>query len=294
MNQDEMIKTKLNKLLFAEMDNADMGINIRVADGYVTLFGIVDTLSEKEYAGKAAASLPGVKGVDNSLTIGMDGKINDDDINSEVVSRITASKDIKGAQIGAVTNKGIVHLKGQARTLAEAKLAKRLAGTVMGVSEVISDIEIAGDKDSPQDDASLVNYVEGAFAASHEVEAEDVRTSCKQGVVYLEGTVDTSQQKYKAGYWASTVPGVKKVVNRLDTRHGGDDEDSRLTNMLRERLRQNPWTTPGAQIETYVVDGIAHLGGEVYSVEAKRNAELEALKIQGIKQVQNDIEIARH
>lgn len=294
MNHDEMIKNKLNELLFENMENADMGINIRVADGYVTLFGIVDTLSEKEYAGKAAVSIPGVKGVDNSLTIGMDRKINDDDINQEVVSKITTNKDIKGSQIGAITNKGIVHLKGTTRTLEEAKLAKRLAGTVMGVSEVISDIEITGDKDSPQDDASLVNFVEGAFAASHEVEAEDVRTSCEKGVIYLEGTVDTPQQKFKAGYWASTVPGVKKVVNKLKTRHGGDDEDSRLTNILREKLRQNPWTAPGAQIESYVIDGIAHLGGEVYSVEAKRNAELEVLKMRDIKQVQNDIEIARH
>lgn len=294
MNKDEIIKDKLNELLFAKMENADMGINIRVADGYVTLYGIVDTLSEKEYAAEAAISIPGVKGVDNSLTIGMDGKIDDDDISRAVISRITASKDIKGTHIGAITNKGIVHLKGQSKTLEEAKLAKRLASKVMGVSEVISDIEIIGDENSPQDDASLVNYVEGAFAASHEIEAEDVHTSCKKGVIYLEGTVDTPQQKYKASYWASTIPGVRKVVNRINTRHDGDDEDSHLTNILREKLRQNPWTAPGAQIESYVIDGIAHLGGEVYSVEAKRNAELEALKMQGINQVQNDIEVARH
>lgn len=294
MKQDQIIKEKVDQLLFFNLDNADLGINAQVEKGFVTLSGIVDVLAEKNVAEKLTRSIPEVKGIENALSISTDGKTDDDDINQEVVSRITTEPIMEGSMVGAETNRGLVTLKGHVETLAQAHTAQELASTVMGVKDIINQIKIGEDLETPSDDASLVNAVERAFAESKEVSAQDIKTTCKNRVIRLAGTVDSPEEKELAYRWASVVPGVRKVINKLNTRHGGSDRDANLTNLLRENLRKNHWTTPGAQIESFVIHGVAYLGGEVYSIEAKTQAEKVAMNLPGISQVQNDIEVARH
>lgn len=295
MTQDDMIKLKVEEALSESMHNSSLGINVQVEKGYVTLTGIVDVLSEKEYAERLVNSVSGIKGVNNALTVGMDGEITDEQITQQVIGKFLSEPQLEAQEIGAATKRGVVSLQGRVKTLAEANIARELASTVMGVKDVVmTQLKIGDNLEGPHDDATITNAVEVALSASDEVSARDVVTSCRHGILYLDGAVDTPAQKIAAGRLATTVPGVRRVVNRLSTRHGGKDEDKKLTNLLRERLRKNEWTAPGAQIEAYVIDGTAYLGGEAYSVEAKTQAELVAGGIPGIRQVQNDIEIARH
>lgn len=295
MTQDDMIKQKVEEALSENMHNSSLGVNVQVEKGYVTLTGIVDVLSEKDYAERVVNSISGIKGVNNALTVGMDGEITDEQITQQVIGKFISEPQLEAQEVGATTKRGAVYLQGRVKTLAEANIARELASTVMGVKDVVmNQLKIGDNLEGPHDDATITNAVEVALSASEEVSARDVRTSCRNGVIYLDGTVNTLKEKETAGRLASTVPGVRQVVNNLSTRHGGNDRDSELTNLLRERLRKNEWATPGFQIEAYVIDGTAYLDGEVYSVEAKSQAELVAGGIPGIKQVQNDIEVARH
>lgn len=218
MVQDEILKSKVEDILFNKMDNADIGINVEVAKGLVTLTGIVDVLSEKEYAEKATLSIPGIIGVENAIAVSIDGKIDDDDINQKVINRFFTDPRLDARHIGAITKQGIVYLKGHVKTLAEANIAQELAKTVMGVKDIVTQVNIGDNLDIPLDNASLANAVEVAFSASGEVSAQDIRSSCKDRYIYLDGIVDSEKEKNAATYWASTVPGVKKVINRLSTR----------------------------------------------------------------------------
>lgn len=293
MNRDKILKDKAEELLFDSMDNADQSINIQVEKGYITLTGIVDVLSEKKAVEELVRSIPGVKGVENALTIGMDRNIDDKDVTQEIVNRFTSHSHLENEYIGATTKQGIVHLQGNVNNLAQANIALQLASSVMGVKDIVNQLKI-GDLETPSDDASLVNAIERTFAISGKVSAQDIQTQCYNGTVYLNGTVDTRDEKEYAEQLATTVPGVHKVNNRLDTRHGNTDQDNELTNILRQELRNNPWDTPSAQIEAYVIDSTAFLAGEVYSIEARILAERTAAGIDGITQVQNDIEVAKH
>lgn len=229
MKQDDMIKEEILNQLWNNFDNGDLGISIQLEDGYVKLHGIVDTLSEKEFAGKLIRGVSGVKGLDNSLSVSMDGTIDDQDVSDRLRVKLRNDKLLQDAGVEVKTHKGIVTFYGQVSTLEKAKRARELAGTVMGVKEVVSNIKVNGDPDLP-DDATQVNNVEAAFAASGEVQAEDIQTSCRKGVIYLEGTVATGKQRDVAAHLANTVPGVQKVVNHLTTREEGIHQDGEHAN----------------------------------------------------------------
>lgn len=143
MHGDELIKKMVEEVLYQHMDNADAGINVQVEKGFVNIFGIVDVLSEKYQAQKLVQGVPGVKGVDNSLTISTDGKIEDDDIKSSIEDLLGRHPRLKEKGIGSSCHRGNVHLHGKVRTLAESDEAEEIARKVMGVKEVINDLKVA-------------------------------------------------------------------------------------------------------------------------------------------------------
>jgi len=215
MTHDDMLKLKAEEALSTNMHNSSLGINIQVEKGYITLTGIVDVLAEKSAAQEIISRLSGIKGVNNELTVGMDNYVEDEEITEQVIQRFLEEPQIEAKEIGAVAKKGVVYLKGHAKTLAEVEIAKELAGTVMGVKDVVNQLKIGQHLEGPHDDATLTNAVEVALSASGEVSARDVKTRCENGVIYLEGTVDNPAQRQAAQRWATTVPGVRRVVNKL-------------------------------------------------------------------------------
>lgn len=218
MQSDQIIEERAKDILFRNMENGDMGIQIKINNGQALLTGIVDALSEKKYVETLIKDIPGIKKIDNSLTISTDGTIDDADIIDKITHLLKEDKTTRISGIGADVKHGIVTLVGKASTLNQIHKAFDLASTVMGVKEIISKVDFDIPHDIPQDDASIVNAVEMAFAISGEVQADDIKTICHKGIVYLEGEVADSLEKQKASQWASTVFGVRKVTNNLTTR----------------------------------------------------------------------------
>lgn len=220
MNMDNVLEEEAKKILFQNMENSDMGIQIHIKGGHATLTGIVDVLSEKFFAERIIKDIPGIKKVENSLTISTDGKINDDDIISSIEQLIKEDRLTRISGIGINAKHGIVTLLGNASTLNQIHKAIELASSVIGVKEIINKVDLKVPSDIPIDDASIVNSIETVFAASGEVQSGDIKTICQKGGVYLEGEVDDPIEKEKATQLASTIPGVRKIVNNLTTRKG--------------------------------------------------------------------------
>jgi len=103
---------KNNRLL----RNADIKIETR--NGEVTLYGFVDVLAEKWAAGATVKQVPGVTSVDNSLTVVVDGPIDDRDIGEGVREKLCAADRNDLHELTAEVNDGIVYIRGQAASLA--------------------------------------------------------------------------------------------------------------------------------------------------------------------------------
>jgi len=292
MTNDDQLKANIEETLSNNLRNTALGINVQVEKGYVKLQGMVDTLAEKEAVAKLVQNIPQIKGIDNGLTVAMDNFRNDDEITHLVREKFMDNPQVDMKKIGAYCEKGVVILRGQASSLGEIEVARELAAQIPGVREVKTLVKFTEDA-KELDDSSIVNGVEVAFATSGLVEAEDVETSCHKGIVKLEGTVDNVEQKEAAEVIAQTVPGVRKVINELHTRHDTLEGDKFLTNKLRKELNRDPRVSP-AQVKAYVAQNTAYLSGQVYNVNAKKAAEEVARKIKGIDQVENDIIVAYH
>jgi hyperosmotically inducible protein len=69
------------------------------------------------------------------------------------------------------------------------------------------------------DDASITGRVKTALVMDKASNLTRVDVDTNRGVVYLNGVVDSQQQKARAQDLASRVGGVEKVVNNLQVAH---------------------------------------------------------------------------
>jgi hyperosmotically inducible protein len=68
------------------------------------------------------------------------------------------------------------------------------------------------------DDSVVTTRVKAAFAGDPQVKAHQINVKTYDGVVQLNGFVDSPQQIAKAAQDAREVPGVKKVENNLSAK----------------------------------------------------------------------------
>lgn len=135
------LQGRIQALLDSDKDFRSYGLRAEVSDGNVLLTGIVDTLIEKERLTDLIRSVPGVKSVENGVTISTDGPITDTDVAMEVAQELEATPHLDGATIYPEVTRGTVTLNGQARDNGQARAASLAASKARGVKRVINRIK---------------------------------------------------------------------------------------------------------------------------------------------------------
>ena len=132
-------------------NTSGIATDVSTKAGKVTLKGSADNAAAKDFAQSIAMNTPGVRSVDNQLTIGAKPvvaettkasapgtDIADSWITTKVKSTYGYSSNVNGSDIGVSTNSGIVTLSGKVDSGAERALAIELAQNVRGVKSVQS------------------------------------------------------------------------------------------------------------------------------------------------------------
>lgn len=117
-------------------------INVTVHDGQVNLQGIVDVKADIDRAIQFAKSYPGVKGVENDLTISTDGAIDDDSVYMEVSQELDADPAVNEETVHFTVESGVVSLLGDAESQTERNAAASAASKARGVRTVNNQIRI--------------------------------------------------------------------------------------------------------------------------------------------------------
>jgi hyperosmotically inducible periplasmic protein len=279
----------IKQLIQTHFGETGQGLHVEVKGDKVSLWGTVDNLGEKDFIAQRIRRIDGIREVDNALTVANDGNITDKDIEKQVVERFTQSNYEEIMGLGCRVSKGVVTLLGHLETQSTERLAKRIASQVRGVKEVRSEVQFL---EKAVDDATLVNRVENAMVASPWVNAHEIKTTVRNGLVTLTGMVNTQEEIEWAVDTAYQVPGVKAVVSEIFARHRSQGEDLWMTEQLVRKLGQHGMTTQ--QIRAFVKEGIAFLSGEVYSDEDRRFAESLIQHVEGIQGVNSSIKVASH
>lgn len=147
--------------------------------------------------------------------------IDDGVITTRVKSALITNDQTKAYQINVETYNGKVQLNGfvdspEARTAAEST-----AKDVKGVQSVQNNLKIrAADRTVGQvvDDGVITARVKTALIGDPRTKAYQIDVKTNAGIVELGGFVDSAESKKVAADLASSVSGVKSVVNQLQVR----------------------------------------------------------------------------
>ena len=118
-------------------------------------------------------------------------------------------------------DKGVVTLKGDVATQADKERAESVARQSAGNSVIANELLVtAGDENRAEkvadksDDAIESSFK--AYVAENKLENQHIRSEVKNGVLTLNGDVDTIAQREQIEKDAAKLPGVTKVVNKLE------------------------------------------------------------------------------
>lgn len=154
------------------------------------------------------------------------GEVVDDSvITGKVKTALTDDETTKARDIKVETHKGVVQLTGFVDTNAEKSRAGEVARTIDGVTSVRNDIEVqtrTAERSAGEvvDDGVITAKVKAALIDNPTTKARQINVDTRQGVVQLQGFVDTNDEKMAATDVARSVSGVQSVRNDLEVKPG--------------------------------------------------------------------------
>jgi len=226
--------------------------------------------------------------------------------------------DVSGTEINVDTVNGRVTLHGKVDSTEEKNRAATIAKGIEGATEVNNLLQVVSDKKKPVMDVrdeEIKTHVEAALDRESELKNSQIKVqSVNNGVVLLGGKATSLSDHLRAVQAARTVAGVRRVSSevegpvRLTDRELSDMtsadtrsdkpatgvkqtlSDTWITTATKMRLLANA-TTPALDINVDTDHGVVTLFGVVANPEAKKEAELEASKVSGVKSVVNSLQV---
>lgn len=224
-------------------------IDADVKNGVATLTGTVDSAVERDLAAELAMGVDGVKKVDNQLKIVPDDDyrtakkddmkegehrsfmrtVEDANLTAKVKSQLLWNSNTSGLAIDVDTRNGMVTLKGNVESDAEAQLAEQIAQNTSDVRGVKNMLKVEGmpatasgkiEKEAKQageavSDGWITTKVKSALLYNRTVDGTDIDVETKNGVVTLRGHIDSDYEGKQAVNIASGIKGVKSVKSDL-------------------------------------------------------------------------------
>lgn len=208
---------KIQQALAQSPDVNIQNLVIDAADNKVRLIGIVDTLRERQLAGRIASRVLGSSRVINNLSISVDKPLLDQEIRERIEEALADYPTSSPAAVGVrAVEDGVVYLTGSVPTLEEAQGAIDIVAGIKGVGKVVSEIRIAAGE--PVDDISLTNTVMDALSDDPRIDPFDIHVQAQNGHVYIHGEVRDAEARMAATELARSAPGVHRVTNLLQVR----------------------------------------------------------------------------
>ncbi len=147
--------------------------------------------------------------------------VDDAAITTKVKGALITNPIAQAHQIEVETFRGVVQLSGFVDSANERETAQKVAATVAGVKSVHNNLEIRSEPHSAgtaMDDSVVSTRVKSALVANPETKARQINVATADGIVQLSGFVDSPAEKSTATEVARSVPGVRLVQNRLETK----------------------------------------------------------------------------
>ena len=211
-------------------------VAIGFADGAVILEGEVERLAAKKLALERAAAAEGVRGVIDRLHVlpterKGDGAIRDSlaaallgqaelrdcSIRARAKGRLETLRDAAaGGDIEFAVDDGIVTFEGSVVSLSHQRIAGVLAWWSPGCRDVVNSLDVQPPEQDGDDE--VLDALRLVLEMDPLVQAGQVRASCRDYVVTLDGFVRTDAERRRAEDDAWCLFAVDDVINRIEVR----------------------------------------------------------------------------
>jgi osmotically-inducible protein OsmY len=214
-------------------------ITIDFIDGAALLEGEVGDVAAKKLALEIAARVDGVRGVIDRLRVAPGERKGDGAIRDAVCTHLMGGPELRHCAIGARVKgrrehlreapaqdgtgsievgvgDGVVTLEGTVISLSHKRVAGVLAWWTAGCRDVVNSLDVQpGEEDN---DAEVVDALQIVLEMDPFVQAEQIRASCRDYVVTLDGFVRSEEERSRAENNAWCLFAVDNVVNRIEVR----------------------------------------------------------------------------
>jgi osmotically-inducible protein OsmY len=221
---DDRIESSAKKSYVFKTYLKNDSIKTESKDGVVTLTGTVTEDSHKSLAQDTVESLPGVKSVDNQLTVKGESPAEHSDtwISMKVKTALLFHRNVSGSGTDVYVKDGVVSLRGEATSQAQKELSTEYAKDIDNVKEVKNEMTIAKTPAKPGetmgdkiDDASITAQVKSSLLAHRSTSALKTKVETTDGVVTLSGIAKNDAEKSLVTKLVTDINGVISVINNM-------------------------------------------------------------------------------
>lgn len=223
---------------------------------------------------------------DNAFAEEEPAEIKDASITHAVEVELDIDDAVSAHLVDVMTSEGIVTLDGQVDTVLGKERAEKIALATKGVRSVVNRLDV---KPMERTDTQVKNDVITALAVDPATESYEVDVKVTDGMVTLEGTVQSWQEKQLSETVAKGVKGVKDVNNMISVNYKFDRPDAEIKKEVERKLDINVYVD-STLIDVSVDDGTVTLDGTVGSAAEKNRAVIEAT-VAGVTSVKDELEV---
>jgi hyperosmotically inducible protein len=221
---DDRIESSAKKSYVFKQYLTNDTIKTESKNGAVTLTGTVAEESHIGLARDTVSGLPGVKSVDNQLTVKGERPAEHSDtwVGLKVKTALLFHRNVSASKTDVNVKDGIVSLSGEASSVAQKELTAEYAKDVEGVKEVKNDMTVAKSTVKPDeatgekiDDASITAQVKMSLLSHRSTSALKTKVETTDGVVTLTGITKNAAEKALVTKLATDINGVSSVINNM-------------------------------------------------------------------------------
>lgn len=302
---DDAVRADIEYAFERDPSTRGWAVGVSVSNGVVTLRGIVDSWSEQQLFVRAAEAVSGALKIVDQITIRAAAPP-DADIVKQVTKRIRHDAWLDAFPIDVSAKDGIVYLKGPVASLALRRRAFKDAW-VQGTQNVdVSGLSIARRRSYERrsaksehrmavpTDAEIVEAVRDALDADPRMRKFMPKATVRQGVVRLEGVLESVRARADAERDAKDIVGVIRVEDDTQVVPSTEpirDEDIRRG--IEKVFASDPYSIDRDQIQVVVSNGTVVLSGVVRSNLARLLVEGDVSTVPGVLRMDDRIAVQK-
>jgi osmotically-inducible protein OsmY len=214
-----------------------------------------------------------------------------EEIKQDVVDQLVWDDRVNAAEVDVEVGDSAVVLRGSVPNYWARLAAVEDAESIAGVARVEDQMAVRWPPVYTPNDADLSENVDRVLRWNPNTDASRLTISVSDGVVSLEGSVDSYWKKQHAERVAADVAGVIDVENRLAIVPTRRVTDETIANDIVNALKRN-MLVDAELIDVRVTNGVVTLSGSVPNWAALRAARSAAYQTAGVVDVRDTLAIS--